>query len=270
MGEGFAQPTRHTGTEIRMDPLHDQFRKCVTFAWKNLAGQQAFNNIKIDHELKAVLPEEFSIEGQITKPLSCGESANRICELLTGGSMGDIMTNPATVDLASLDAVKKSLAEATATAGYVIVRINISGGGAGHAYVWLSVGRDAGTPLDGYIYQTNVAVHVNSAFGLQQWINDAKSTRLVHLPMHLQELREQLCGLKTEDGPGKIPIALYQKQFMLSDKHLRLDEAFDLYKGVRDNARSTVKFVWSPVNVAVFQKFFKSIRDAAMFGKIKV
>ena len=53
-----------------MDPLHDQFRKVVAYAWRNLAGQQAFNNIKIDHELKAVLPEEFSIDsGELTPTL---------------------------------------------------------------------------------------------------------------------------------------------------------------------------------------------------------
>jgi hypothetical protein len=255
---------------LGMDPLHDQFRKVVAYAWRNLAGQQAFNNIKIDHELKAVLPEEFSIENQIQKPLSCGESANRMCELFTGESLGDIMTNPDNVDLADFNKVKKALDEMAATTGYVIVRINISGGGAGHAYIWLSVSRKEGSPMDGYIYQTNVAIHMNSAFGLQQWINDAKSSRLVHLPFHLQELREKLCGIKSDDGPGHIPIRLYEDNYMLSDKHLRVDEAFDLYKGVRDRTQAKVKFVWSPVNMAVFREFFKTIRDAAMFGKIQV
>ena len=51
---------------------------------------------------------------------------------------------------------------------------------------------------------------------------------------------------------------------------MRIDEAFDLYKGVRDRTQAKVKFVWSPVNMAVFREFFKTIRDAAMFGKIQV
>src|SRR5205823_14350298 len=85
---------------LGMDPLHDQFRKVVAHAWRNLAGQQSFNNIKIDHELKAVLPEEFSTENMIQKPLSCGECANRMSELFTSQSRGDIMINRDNVDLA--------------------------------------------------------------------------------------------------------------------------------------------------------------------------
>lgn len=68
--------------------------------------------------------------------MSCGESANRMCQIFTGSTMGDIVTNVNSVNLADSNQVQRALQDMRKMPGYILVRINIIGGGAGHAHLF--------------------------------------------------------------------------------------------------------------------------------------
>jgi hypothetical protein len=251
-----------------MDKIHQIFRNCITQAWSSLAGRQALKNQEINEDLLKYLPNEFSVKKQIENRMSCGESANRMCQILTGSTMGDIVSNANSVDLADDNKVQHALQSMRKMPGHILVRINIIGGGAGHAYIFLTVARMINDPLKGYIYQTNVGVSVSTAFNLKQWIDDCKSSEIVKLPDHLEELKE-LCGIGV-DPIKKAPSRVYEKRFMQSNKPLTLKDGLELNKVVAYGGRSRVKFLWTPMTSKnIFFKNVIKIRTAATADTIK-
>lgn len=253
-----------------MDEFHNYFRMVIDTAWRNLAGQQAFKDVAIDFDMASWGVEEFSLENQILNKMSCGVSANRMCELLTNNPMKDIMTNAKAVNLADTIDVKLALTAIQKNPGYSLVRINVSGGGAGHAYIFLSFNRKPVDPIDGYIYQTNVGCDKSNAFGLNDWIKDPQSSETVNLPSHLKDLATHLCGVEWSEDSMKAS-EFYQSNYMLSGNTLKDYVRSDIEKqSTQSQTRATARFIWAPVQVPIAKRNFMKIRDAAMFKKLKV
>ncbi|ARE38878.1 hypothetical protein RGUI_0737 [Rhodovulum sp. P5] len=252
-----------------MDPVHEALRRCVLHAWTNLAGQQAFKNVAIDQNLI-----DWKIEGmataneQISARLSCGDSANRMCEILSGSAMANIKSadNANAVDLSDDQRVLGALRSMKSLPGYILVRINVSGGAAGHAYIFLSLDRGTNDPLTGHIYQTNVGIHRDTAFGLKQWVEDPKSQTVVDLAEHFEELRS-LCGIG--DGPHTLPNLVYEKQFTLTDTPLKLSDALGIQSARQTGNPASVSFMWTPMNGSVLYKNVVKIRAITEAGQIK-
>ena len=207
-----------------------------------------------------------TVEEQITAHQSCGESANRMCQILTGSSMSDIMENHETVDLSEADRVAGALRSMRSLAGYILVRLNVSGGGAGHAYIFLSVNRGTNEPVQGHVYQTNVGVHRDSAFGIKEWIDDPKSQELVDLSEHLDALKP-LCGLSA--GPDKLASVAYGEQFTLTSRPLKTSDALSLRKEHAEGRRSSVRFLWTPMNASTLYKNIIKIKAITDAGRVK-
>jgi hypothetical protein len=250
-----------------MDPVHEAFRRCVLHAWTNFAGQQAFKNVAINQNLIDWQVEGMAtVEEQISARQSCGDSANRMCEILSGSSMSDIMENRETVDLADTVRVAGALQSMRSLPGYILVRINVSGGGAGHAYIFLSQDRATNDPVKGHIYQTNVGIHRDTAFGIKEWIDDPKSREIVDLAQHLEELKA-LCGLG--DGPKKLPSTAYGNQFTLSSRPLKSSDALSLQRERVEGRQSSVRFLWSPMNGSALYKNIIKIKAITDAGRVK-
>jgi hypothetical protein len=105
----------------------------------------------VNVELAVALPDEFSPRGQITAPMSCGASANRLCEILRGNSLQDYTCSPDAIRLSETDRVTEALKAMRGIEGYFLVRINVIGGGAGHRYVFLSAQRKSNDSVSGFI-----------------------------------------------------------------------------------------------------------------------
>jgi len=253
-----------------MDEFHKNFRMVIDTAWRNLAGQQAFKDVDINYERMTWGREEFTLENQILNKMSCGRSANRMCELLTNSPMNDITKNPKAVNLADTNKVKLALTEIQKSSGYNLIRINVIGGGVGHAYIFLTFNRMPADPIDGYIYQTNVGCDRSNAFGLNDWIRDPQSSETVNLPSHLKDLAGHLCGIEWSEESLKAS-TFYQKNYMLTGNTLEEYVRSDIQKqSEQSSTRATARFMWAPVKVAKAKQNFMKIRDAAMFKKLKV
>jgi hypothetical protein len=197
------------------DPLHALLCHTIRLCWKSLRGQQVLKAVQIDQVMASWGMEEFTPRRQITNTWACGSSANRLCEILTSSELSHYVGNDKSRDVILLseeERLGKALETMSTTTGYFMVRINVLAKGAGHSYIFLSQKRYAGEDLKGYIYQTNVGCHKDSAFDLIDWIDDPKSEIEVDLKTHFQNLVE---------GFNKSPAATYQKEYMLSDKQLR-------------------------------------------------
>ncbi|MBB4128583.1 hypothetical protein GGR77_003913 [Xanthomonas translucens] len=251
-----------------MDTLHVILRHVVLRAWENLAGQQAFKGVAIDHGMASWGLAEFSVENQIRNKMACGTSATRLCEILAGTPMSDIMTNASAVALVDGKAPLQALEEMRAAEGYLIVRINVIGGGAGHSYVFLSKQRRSGDALLGYIYQTNVGCHVSNAFGLNDWVADAKSCNEVDLEWHLCALATQLCGIG--NPKDMTPDGFYQEAYLLSSKSMHAGDTSEILKmAAQEGTRAKVRFMWAPVGVEAAMKRLSAILVAKVVGEVK-
>lgn len=251
-----------------MDALHIKLRMVIREAWKNLAGQQAFKGVVIDHEMRSWGIEEFSFENQIQNKMACGTSATRLCEILAGTPLSDIMTSLDAVSLADEKALGTMLAEMRESAGYLVVRINVIGGGSGHSYVFLSNLRRKGDDLLGCIYQTNVGCHVNNAFGLNDWIADERSLKEIDLAQHLGAIATRLCGLG--DSKSLDPNAFYEESYILSGRKMEQGDTSELDKMAKqEGTRAKARVIWAPVGVEAAMKRLGTILDAKIFGKVK-
>jgi hypothetical protein len=237
------------------DPLHDDLRHTVRLCWKSLRGQQVFKAIEVNMDLAAALPDEFSPRGQITAPMSCGASANRLCEILCGNSLQDYTSSPDAIRLSETDRVTTALQTMKGKDGYFLVRINVIGGGAGHSYVFLSTQRTSNDGLTGFIYQTNVGCHKDSAFDLIAWIDDAKSTVEVDLVKHFSEIAK---GFKLAPG------FTYQEKYMLSGKALTQGELLELKdKSTAPGQAAGFCIMWKEVAQATASANLLAIRQLA-------
>ncbi|MBN6102369.1 hypothetical protein JR064_09345 [Xanthomonas sp. CFBP 8703] len=252
-----------------MDTLHVILRHVVLRAWENLAGQQAFKGVVIDREMMSWGVAEFSLENQIRNKMACGTSATRLCEILAGTPMSDIMTNPKAVPLIDGKAPLQALEEMRAVEGHLIVRINVIGGGAGHSYVFLSKQRSGGDDLQGYIYQTNVGCHVSNAFGLNDWVADAKSLQEVDLAWHLCALATRLCGIG--NPKDMTPDGFYQDAYMLSSKSMHEGDTSEILKmAAQEGTRAKVRFMWAPVDVDAAMRRLSAILVAKVTDEIRM
>ncbi|HZP03576.1 MAG TPA: hypothetical protein VFB43_01660 [Terracidiphilus sp.] len=234
------------------DALHEDLRHTIRLCWKSLRGQEVFKAIEVNQELAAMCPEEFSAHGQITATMACGSSANRLCEILAGKELKDYSTNPDAIDPSNSDSISKCMLAMKQNEGYVLVRINVVGGGAGHSYIFLSNQHHAGEALKGYIYQTNVGCHKDSAFDLITWIDDKKSETEVDFATHLSEIVK---GFKLAAG------FTYQEKYMLSDKALKQDELADLKAKSAGAGAAKFLLMWSPVVLKTAQENLLAIRQ---------
>jgi len=243
------------------DPLHDDLRHTIRLCWKSLRGQEVFKAIQVNQELAAMMPDEFSPRGQITATMSCGDSANRLCEILVGQQLSDYIKSPDAIRLNETEKLTKAMAAMKQTGGYVLVRINVLGGGAGHSYIFLTKQRRAGEELAGYIYQTNVGCHKDSAFDLIAWIDDSKSNVEVNLAKHFSEIVKGF-----QIAPG----FTYQAQYMLSDKALTQKELLEM-KEKSKNPEQAARFciMWQPVVEATASANLLAIRQLVPEEAIK-
>lgn len=233
------------------DTLHEDLRHTIRLCWKSLRGQEVFKAISVNLELAAMLPQEFSAHGQITAPMICGSSADRLCEILAGNKLSDYMNNADALDLSETERLSKAMLAMKQTAGYVMVRINVLGGGAGHSYVFLSKKRSGGEDLKGFIYQTNVGCDSGSAFDLIGWIDDEKSAVEVELAKHFSEIVK---GFKLAPGFA------YQEKYMLSDKALKDYELAALKAKATGNDAARFRIMWLPVVEATASANLLAIR----------
>ena len=234
------------------DALHDDLRHTIRLCWKSLRGQEVFKSIEVNQELAAMCPEEFSAHGQITATMACGSSANRLCEILAGKELKDYSINPDAIDPGNSESISKGMLAMKQNEGYVLVRIGLIGGGAGHSYIFLSNQHHAGEELKGCIYQTNVGCHKDSAFDLIAWVDDKKSEVEVNLVTHLSEIVK---GFKLSAG------FTYQEKYMLSDKALKQDELADLKAKSTGAEAAKFRLLWSPVVLKTAQDNLLAIRQ---------
>jgi hypothetical protein len=136
--------------------------------------------------------------------------------------------------------------------GYLLVRLNVYTKGVSHAFIFLSRERaKASSPLEGYIYQTNIALGAANNFDLIDWVNDQKSSGLVSLPGYITELQAQFTGLRqtSADAP-KVPLQasrVYDQDFSLTTKPLSPGLTDSINK-LAENQIIKSFMSWKPVN----------------------
>jgi hypothetical protein len=250
------------------DPLHEDLRHTIHLCWKSLRGQEVFKAIEVNKDLAEMFkscPEafekadDFTPRGQIVATVACGSSANRLCEILAGKSLGDITTNADAVNLSDAGKLSDAMLQMRATDGYVLVRINLLGGGAGHSYIFLSKEHHAGEDLKGYIYQTNVGCYYKSAFDLIAWIDDDKSEIEVDLAKHFSEIVK---GFRLAAG------FTYQEKYMLSGKPLTQNELSTLQEKSRSTDAARFCIQWLPVVRATASANLLAIRQLVPAEKV--
>ena len=243
------------------DALHEDLRHTVRLCWKSLRGQEVYKAIEVNQEVVQMFkanPEffekedDFTPRGQIIATVACGSSANRLCEILAGNSLSDITTNPDAINLSDEGKLSAAMLKMKESDSYIMVRINLLGGGAGHSYIFLSKERHAGEELKGYIYQTNVGCHKKSAFDLMAWIDDKKSEIEVDLAKHFSEIVK---GFQLAAG------FTYQEKYMLSGKALTQNELGTLQEKSRSADAASFRILWLPVDRATASANLLAIRQ---------
>ncbi len=159
------------------DPLNESLRHTIVTAWSNADAMLRFKNIDDEIVEVSMLVDNWGrtkLEYLKQAPMGCGDSAPRMCEILTGDGLRD--TPSSGIDIADNARMKQAFLEMQQTRGYFVVRIDVIGKGVGHAYVFLSANRtSARDPLEGFIYQTNIGPEAENRFDLIEWVNDKKS-----------------------------------------------------------------------------------------------
>ena len=124
------------------DALHEDLRHTIRLCWKSLRGQGVFKAIEFNADTEKMWTEhpeffekedDFTQRGQIVATVACGSSANRLCEILAGSSLSNIITSPDAVNLSDAGKLSEAMLQMRGTDSYVLVRINVLGGGAGHS-----------------------------------------------------------------------------------------------------------------------------------------
>jgi hypothetical protein len=204
-----------------MDNLNLLLRKAIIAAWGKTALLTKFKGFVIDKQVLGWMgtTEDKFVRGE----WGCGDSSSRLCTLLVGDEMNTGVKD--SIDLADDTGVGAAYKEMHKTAGYLLVRLNVYTKGVSHAFIFLSRERaKASSPLEGYIYQTNIALGAANNFDLIDWVNDEKSSEVVFLPGYITELQAQFTGLRqtSADAP-KVPLQasrVYEQDFALTNKPL--------------------------------------------------
>ena len=229
------------------DALDTEICHTIRLCWLNTAGLKSLKNLNPDPGLLAAMgqTEEEFIQGGTW---GCGDSASRICLLLTGDEMGNYRTAADSVDIADANRVKKAINDMRFATGCIATRINILGGqsGSGHSYVFLGLNRESTSePLDGHIYQTNIGCEAQ--FDLLNWINDAKFGTLVNLETHLNSLGAAL---------ATTPAVSYEQLYMLTGTSLTQTEV----TRKTNNPVEGVRFMWRQVDLNQARARLKQVR----------
>ena len=167
---------------------------------------QAFRRIPVDPETLEYYGGLAGLTGMIWP---CYASADQLCKYLAGSELrGDAKHAPVPVEDKNLRDAE--LEKMKLGSDYLVVRFDVTGSGKdkdkgpGHAYVFLSTSRTAGSKVTGFIYQTNVAGSAN--FDMVDWIDDPKSEEEFELGAYCDGL---LSGFKAD------PVAAFDQYYML-------------------------------------------------------
>jgi hypothetical protein len=235
-----------------MDTFHTKIRLIITQSWQSSATRDKFRGFQSAESLAPVLGMPVAeVETMLDQGVwGCGDSANRLCELLAGETLGDgngwaDITNDGEMTKIYLDIAKGK--------SPVLVRINVQGEGVGHAYVFVS--KLEGNPLDGYIYQTNVGVK-NREYDLLEWIRDAKSAQMVYLPGHLAELAGRFLGSFAGSVVDRVSV--------YTDQYLRTGDTLpDTTSGAEKSPRQKVQDAKSRIIVR-----WKALDVTSAYGRL--
>jgi len=235
--------------------LHRAIRHTVELCWKDmhtdLYALSVLKGIAIsDDAVESYKGEIVELKAGVQEGWACWDSADHLCDILAGKTLTEIASPKPGPEVTSLKNRQKYAGEIEAmkmTDGPVLVRINIIGAGLGHAYVFVSEERTAGTGLKGYIYQTNVGC--KEAFDLLAWLTDPNSRVEVELEKHLDNVQNGF--LASHGGTPKAMASAYERQYMLTGTKmgpLQLKQLQDLQKNLeRDPTQSDARIMWSPL-----------------------
>lgn len=232
-----------------MDSFNQLLRAKITGFYLDIDSHLVFKGHEAEKVLSLSKEEKYALK---RKPWSCGESASRLCELLVGNRMTNVTTSG--YDCADSQTMAEVYTEMMEVGGHLMARINLVNAVAGHAFIFVSRHRKPGSPLEGYLYQTNVGIAFYE-FDLADWVKDEKSSELVWLPGFLAELVSKLTPLRVPATPAKPALTkmasdtgnlspVYQHHFMPSGKRLPDDAANGM-----DAARGEVRLLWKTIDV---------------------
>jgi hypothetical protein len=215
------------------DWLHKMLRHTIRISYGELdyspARVLAFRGITYD-------PSSGVSEGALAMgDWACYQSADRLCELLVGDALRGTPAAKKAVSLGDVQQRDREFAQMKLCSGYVLVRFDVEGGGAGHAYIFLSCSRIKGEEVKGFIYQTNVGCGEGS-FDITGWIADQRSEELVEIGAYSQSI---LTGFRNN------PVQTYESKYMLDGTHVSQAQN-DLL--VQNAARYKVTFLWKLVD----------------------
>jgi len=231
-----------------MDYLNSLLRMAILTAWGQEGMLAKFKGLVVEQWLLEL--ENTTLDEYAKAEWGCGDSSSRLCMLLVGDEMNADVRNG--IDLADDAAVGAAYKAMLKTEGYLLARLNVYTLGVSHAFIWLSKDRQKATsPLDGYIYQTNIGIGRAHNFDLNNWVSDKKSSDLVYLPGYITELQAQFTGLRKAPGDApKAPLQasrVYEQDFSLSDKSVSPTQAIEIDRlAVREVIKSYMS--WKPVD----------------------
>ncbi len=229
-------------TMPEMDLLNQMLRFTVIFAWKSSTRKLKFRDQNVAAVMEALACSENEAISYLENGVwGCGDSAPRICFILTGNSLK--MNFRDGIDVEDDPAMNQMYKDILRAGGPILARIDVKSTAAGHAYVFVSRGN--GNPLEGYIYQTNVGI-LDREYDLFEWVRDKKSSQAVFLPGHLAEVQNHLIGYM--GGANEVPwdtkpAKLYAENYLLSGKKVP-DSAKD---SIRDTP-ALIRVSWRSVN----------------------
>jgi hypothetical protein len=182
-----------------MDNFHKSLRHAIRSAWGEPKTRQKLREISGGDEVV----------------WSCGESANRLCYLLTGDEMKTIIGTG--VDASNDNRMSLMYKSMLSTYGRLVARVQLRHSVAGHALVWVSRETDVPHSLEGYVYQTNIGVKTQE-FDLLEWINDEKSEEAVYFPGYITQLQAAFgTNSPGQDGSAE-RAAIYAREFFTQPK----------------------------------------------------
>jgi hypothetical protein len=244
-----------------VDVLNQLIRQTIISVWPDVTRRAQFRGINVE-DMKSLLFNMGStsvtavLEEILEAGWPCWESADRLCALLTGETLSKNASQG--IDVTDDESLRRAYAAMMQSRGYLLARINVIGEGVGHAYIFVSQLREKATsPLEGYLYQTNVGVRGHT-FDLVNWVNDAKSKESVSLPGHLAQLQAQLIGKfqSSEGSEVAVPAQrgrVYDENYMLST-----DPLPESHRTKIRDIGVTIRVSWRPIDLV---EAFKRLRE---------